>query len=725
MAEEFSTDGMLDIYLFENEQLLEQLQERVLEQKDADCFDEESINEIFRTMHTIKGSSGIMMFDNITAVSHKLEDVFYFLRESHPENVPHLQLVEHVLEVEDFISGELEKIRNGDTADGDASGIVADLDKFLEQIKNGGVQEGVEPPPENVHEEPKQFYIAPVATSDSRFYKIYITFYPETEMANVHAYKTVYALKEIAEDLLYSPEDIISDESSAETIVKEGFRILLQAQCSEEDIRRIIGVGYDIKEVDVYECKAEEFLQGFDFGENGPSAAESAVIDLNASVEEIESKAEAAAAKAGEGQENKEPAKPKIAPGDFVIKSKEPGKRKTLAKDKKNDKASFISVNVSKMDQLMELIGELVISESVVLQSPDLNVPGLNLDNFKKEAAQLTKVSTDLQDVIMSMRMVPLTNTFQKMNRIVFDVSRKLGKDIEFVMVGEQTEVDKNIIEHISDPLMHIVRNSVDHGIESKEARIESGKPEKGKVILSAKTEAGKVWISVEDDGTGLDREKIIAKARKQGLLDETKPDSAYSDKEVYQFITLPGFSTNEQVTEYSGRGVGMDVVIQNIQTIGGTLDIESRPGLGSTMILKIPLTLAIIDGIVMEVGGSSFVMETGVIKQFIRVKEDMMIHEPNGDEYIMIRGEAYPVLRLGRWYGLDKYEEDVENGIIMILEVEEKKLCLMVDKLVGEREIVVKPIPSYIKKVKGLSGCTQLGDGSIALILDAAGLIE
>ncbi len=725
MAEEFSTDGMLDIYLFENEQLLEQLQERVLEQKDADCFDEESINEIFRTMHTIKGSSGIMMFDNITAVSHKLEDVFYFLRESHPENVPHLQLVEHVLEVEDFISGELEKIRNGDTADGDASGIVADLDKFLEQIKNGGVQEGVEPPPENVHEEPKQFYIAPVATSDSRFYKIYITFYPETEMANVHAYKTVYALKEIAEDLLYSPEDIISDESSAETIVKEGFRILLQAQCSEEDIRRIIGVGYDIKEVDVYECKAEEFLQGFDFGENGPSAAESAVIDLNASVEEIESKAEAAAAKAGEGQENKEPAKPKIAPGDFVIKSKEPGKRKTLAKDKKNDKASFISVNVSKMDQLMELIGELVISESVVLQSPDLNVPGLNLDNFKKEAAQLTKVSTDLQDVIMSMRMVPLTNTFQKMNRIVFDVSRKLGKDIEFVMVGEQTEVDKNIIEHISDPLMHIVRNSVDHGIESKEARIESGKPEKGKVILSAKTEAGKVWISVEDDGTGLDREKIIAKARKQGLLDETKPDSAYSDKEVYQFITLPGFSTNEQVTEYSGRGVGMDVVIQNIQTIGGTLDIESRPGLGSTMILKIPLTLAIIDGIVMEVGGSSFVMETGVIKQFIRVKEDMMIHEPNGDEFIMIRGEAYPVLRLGRWYGLDKYEEDVENGIMMILEVEEKKLCLMVDKLVGEREIVVKPIPSYIKKVKGLSGCTQLGDGSIALILDAAGLIE
>lgn len=721
MAEEFNTDGMLDMYLFENEQLLEQLQERVLEQKDAECFDEDSINEIFRTMHTIKGSSGIMMFDNITAVSHKLEDIFYYLRESQPDNVPHLDLVEHVLEVEDFISSELEKIRNGNPADGDASEIIAGLDKFLEMIKGGGAKEGGKEPPENVHEEPKQFYIAPVATSASRFYKIYLTFFPETEMANVHAYKTVYALKEMAEDLLYSPEDIISDESSAQKILEDGFRILLQAQCTEEDIRQAIGIGYDIEKVDVFECKAEEFLQGFDFGEQDEPKVE---IDLESSVEEIESKAEAKL-EAAEVEEKK-PEKPKIAPGDFVIKSKEPGKAKKLAKDRnKSEKASFISVNVKKMDQLMDLIGELVISESVVLQNPDLKVPGLNLDRFNKAASQLSKISTDLQDVIMSMRMVSLSNTFQKMNRIVFDVSRKLGKDIEFEMIGEQTEVDKNIIEKISDPLMHIVRNSVDHGIEEKEERLESGKPQKGKVTLSAKTEAGKVWISVTDDGKGLDRVKILAKARKQGLLDDNKPDEAYTDKEVYQFITLPGFSTNEQVTEYSGRGVGMDVVVQNIQSIGGTLDIESTAGMGSTMSLKIPLTLAIIDGIVLETGNSSFVLETGVIKEFVRVKEDMMIYEPNGDEYIMIRGECYPVLRLGRWYGLNEYRESVEDGVMLILEVEDQRVCLLVDKLIGEQEIVVKPIPSYIKKVKGLSGCTQLGDGSIALILDATGLME
>ena len=521
-------------------------------------------------------------------------------------------------------------------------------------------------------------------------------------------------MKEIAEDLLYFPENIISDESSAEVILDEGFKMLLQTQSSEDEIRKLIGIGYDIEKVDVFECSAKEYQQGFG------QPIEKIEIDLDSSVEEIEARTEGA---------EKAEAKPKkeMAPGDFVIQSKTPGKAKKLAKDKpkKSEKAAFISVDVSKMDMLMDLIGELVISESVVLQNPDLRVPGLKLDNFNKAAAQMSKISTDLQNVIMSMRMLPLTNTFQKMNRIVFDVSRKLGKDIEFEMVGDTTEVDKNIIEHISDPLMHLVRNAVDHGIETKEEREASGKTERAKVRLSAKTESGKVWIIVEDNGKGLDREKILEKARKQGLLDMTKPDSAYADKEVFQFITLPGFSTNEKVTEYSGRGVGMDVVVQNLQQVGGSLEIESTPGEGSAMILKIPLTLAIIDGIVMEVGTSSFVIETGVVKEFVSVQQSMMIEEPSGEEFVMIRGECYPVIRLGEWYHLKEYKKNVEEGMMLILEVDGTTLCLFVDKLIGKQEIVVKPIPSYIKKVKGLTGCTQLGDGSIALILDPAGLIE
>lgn len=715
MAEEFNTESMLDMYLFENTQLLERLQEIVLEQKDEECFDEDSINEIFRSMHTIKGSSGIMMFDEITTVSHKLEDVFFYLRESHPDNVPHLTLVEYVLEVSDFIMGEMEKLQNGEAADGSSADLVSRIDDFLKSIKGEEKGSKKKKEPEKAPEPvaPMQFYIAPMATAASHFYKIYITFTPGTDLVNIHAYKIVFGLKDIAEDLLHYPEDIISDDSSAQEILDNGFKLLLQSQSSEEEIRNLIGIGYDVQKVDIYECTAKEYQQGFD------SIGSEIRIDLDSSVEEIQAKAQ----DADKGKAEEKP----IAPGDFVIQAKEPGKVKKLAKDKpkKVEKTSYISVDVAKMDMLMDLIGELVISESVVLQNPDLKVPGLKLDNFNKAAQQMAKISTDLQNVIMAMRMVPLTNTFQKMNRIVFDVSRKLGKDIDFEMVGDTTEVDKNIIEHISDPLMHMVRNAVDHGIESKEDRLKAGKSARGKVTLSAKTESGKVWIVVTDNGAGLNRDKIMAKARRQGLLEPGKMESSYTDKEVFQFITLPGFSTNEKVTEYSGRGVGMDVVMQNIQSIGGTLEIESTYGQGSSMIMKIPLTLAIIDGIVMEVGSSTFVIETGVVKEFIRVNKSMMLQEPNGSECVMIRGECYPVLRLGKWYNLKEYRKDVEEGMMLILDVEGKKMCLFVDTLIGKQEIVVKPIPSYIKKVKGMSGCTQLGDGSIALILDPAGLTD
>lgn len=716
MAEEFNTEGMLDMYLFENGQLLERLQEIVLEQKDADSFDEDSMNEIFRTMHTIKGSSGVMMFDDITALSHKLEDIFYYLRESHPDNVPHLELVEHVLDVADFITGEMEKLENGGTADGSSAELIKNLDKFLDSIKGKTKKEKDKVIQENVHEEPTQFYIAPMATEASHFYKIYLTFNEGIALANVHAYKIVYSLKEIAEDILYSPEDIISDESSAEEILENGFKILLQSQTEKEKLLGMLPTGYELKKVEIVECTGQEFLQGFD------SFGSEIRIDLDSSVEAIEAREDAKAKEQSVKKEDKP-----IAPGDFVIESKGPGKQKKLAKDKpkKQEKTTFISVDVQKMDMLMDLIGELVISESVVLQNPDLKVPGLRLDNFHKAAGQMMKISTDLQNVIMSMRMVPLTNTFQKMNRIVFDASRKLGKDVEFEMIGDTTEVDKNIIEHISDPLMHLVRNSVDHGIEENEERAKKGKKEKGKVTLSAKTESGKVWISVQDNGQGLDRAKILAKARKQGLLEYGRDENSYTDKEVYQFITLPGFSTNEKVTELSGRGVGMDVVVSNLQSIGGALEIESIPGEGSTMNMKIPLTLAIIDGIVMEVGNSAFVIETSMVKEFVGIRDNRLIRNPDGKEFVMIRGEGYPVLRLGEWYELNGYHSDTEDGMLVIVEVEKQIICILADRLRGKQEIVVKPIPDYIKKVKGLSGCTQLGDGSIALILDAAGLID
>ncbi len=712
MAEGFNTGDMLSVYLFENQQLLENLQNMVMDQKDADGFDEDSINEIFRTMHTIKGSSGIMMFDEITKVAHKLEDVFFYLRESHPDNVPHVELVAHVLDVADFITGEMDKLSEGNEADGDGSDILEALEQFLNEIK-GDKADKVKPIEQPKEEAPQQFYIAPETGGGARYYKIYITYNPDIQMVTMHAYKTVFALKKHAEEVLYSPEDILTNPECADQLLKDGFKILIKANSDDAFIREIVQPGYDISKVEIFECSVKEYQLGFE-GEGSEI-----IIDLDASVEDIEKRSE-------QGKNKKEEPK-KIAPGDFVVAAKEPGKGKNLAKDrpKKNEKASFISVDIAKMDQLMDLIGELVISQSVVLQNPDLKVPGLNLDNFNKSAGQMKKISTDLQNVIMSMRMVPLTNTFQKMNRIVFDMSRKLGKDVGFEMIGDTTEVDKNIIEHISDPLMHLVRNSMDHGIETKEERAASGKKDKAKVTLTAKTESGKVFIIVSDNGKGLDREKIMAKARQQGLLEPGKQENSYTDKEVYQFITRPGFSTNKAVTEFSGRGVGMDVVVSNLQKVGGSLEIDSIPGQGSIMTLKIPLTLAIIDGIVMQAGNSSFVVETGAVREFVHTTSDMMIHSPDGTESVMIRGECYPVIRLGEFYDLQNCKTDVEDGMMVIIEVEKKAVCVFVDTLIGKQEIVVKPIPDYIDKVKGLSGCTQLGDGSIALIVDAAGLLE
>lgn len=712
MADEFSVDGMLDMYLYENGQLLEKLEELVLENKDEESFDENSINEIFRIMHTIKGSSGVMMYDNIMKVSHKLEDIFYFLRENIGVDEHHDQLIDIIFQVLDFINGEMDKIREGNDPDGDNSSLISTMSSFLSMLKGEDSNSGAdasqaknEPAAktDNVGSSiglgPNQFYIAPQASSNKKCFRIKITYHEDTQMSNLRAYSAVYSLKEFTEDVQFKPEDVLTNEDSSKVILEDGFMMLVRGDFTDVKLRELIDTSAEISTIDVTECTNEEFMHGF--------SDASQPNNENSQDEQDSSKAEP-------------------QPGDYVIQ-KEAGKAKqiTKTKKKKEHKQSFMSVSIEKMNYLMNLMGEMVIAESVVLQNPDLQIPNLDLSNFQKAAAQLSKITTEMQELIMSMRMMPLTNTFQKMNRTVFDISRKLGKDIEFEMIGDTTEVDKNIIENISDPLMHLVRNAVDHGIETNEERLEAFKLDKGKITLEAKNEGGKVWISVKDNGKGLSRNKLYKKAWEKGILPDNRVESEYTDKEIFQFITYPGFSTKEKVTEYSGRGVGMDVVVKNIQKIGGVLDIDSLEGCGTTMTMKIPLTMAIIDGIVMRNGNTKFVMETSAIKEFIRVTEDKLIHEPNGEEYVMIRGECYPILRLSQKYDLEDAVTNIEDGVMLLLEYEGTSLCVLIDELIGTQEIVVKPIPPYVKKVHGISGCTQLGDGSIALILDVSGLMQ
>ncbi|MCX7774053.1 MAG: chemotaxis protein CheA, partial [Clostridia bacterium] len=378
---------------------------------------------------------------------------------------------------------------------------------------------------------------------------------------------------------------------------------------------------------------------------------------------------------------------------------------------------NIISVNVSKLDKLMDLIGELVITEAMVTQNPDLK--GLQLDNFVKSARQLRKITSEIQDMVMAVRMVPLSTTFHKMLRLVRDMGKKLNKNIQLVMSGEETEVDKNIIEHISDPLMHLIRNAADHGIESNEERLKSGKPEQGTITLEAKNAGNEVHVLVKDDGRGLNKEKILKKARQNGLIEE---NAELSEKEIYNLIFLPGFSTKEDISEFSGRGVGMDVVTSNIKQIGGNVLIESTPGKGTIITIRIPLTMAIIDGMNIKVGQARYTLPTTAIKESFRPKERDVLVDPDGNEMIMVRGQCFPIVRLHRIFKVDTSIEKFTEGIVIMVEQEEKCLCLFTDGLIGQQQVVVKALPQYIKKVqniKGIAGCTLLGDGNISLILD------
>ena len=371
----------------------------------------------------------------------------------------------------------------------------------------------------------------------------------------------------------------------------------------------------------------------------------------------------------------------------------------------------------------MAVVSEIVIAESMVTASPDLK--GLKLDNFTQASRQLRSLTDELQDVSMSLRMVPVSATFQKMKRIVRDMSKKLNRETVLELVGEDTEVDKTIVDSIGDPIMHIVRNSMDHGIEEQASeRIAAGKDPVGKIILSARHTGSEVIIEVIDDGRGANDEAILNKAMRQGLA---QPGIDYSHKDILNFLLMPGFSTNTEVTEYSGRGVGMDVVKKNVAYVGGTVTLTSELGKGMTTTLKIPLTMAIMDGMEVSVGGSLFTIPINNIRTSARVSAGDVIRDPARGEMMKFQGNFYPIIRAKELFGLEDGHDNIEEGIVVWLESGECSYCLFVDELLGQQQIVVKPLPTYVNsfdiKSCGITGCSIMGDGSISIILDIANL--
>jgi len=676
-----SREPMLEMYLFEATQLMEQLEEISIECEKNKKIEKEAINEIFRIMHTIKSSSAMMMFNNISILAHSLEDLFYFIRENKDVTIDFENLFDLVLCGIDFIKGEVLKIENDREADGSSETLVLKSSSLLKDMKevNGFLTKNdiVE------KKQDSQYYISSYQKSDNEVKQKYLAriFYEDgCEMENIRAFTVVHNLKDIVSEMYHLPEDIIESEHSVEIIRKDGFLIGFSTDIEKEKIEEQLNEIIFLKSLELIEI--EEYPP-----------------ELKA----LETKKEIIL------EEPKEMAKT----------NKNEVEIEPLVKNGKQQ--SIISVNISKLDMLLDLVGEIVITEAMVTKNPDLE--GLELDNFNKASRQLRKLTNELQDIVMSIRMVPVSMTFHKMNRIVRDMSKKLNKEVELEIIGEDTEVDKNIIDHISDPLMHLVRNSLDHGLEEKEERLASGKPEIGKITLEAKNAGGDVFIIVRDDGKGLDRTKIYEKAKLQGLV--TKSQEELTDKEIFANILLPGFSTNENVTEYSGRGVGMDVVKKNIDSIGGSISIESVKGKGSKISIKIPLTLAIIDGLEVAVGKSKYTIPITSIRESFKPKENEVIADSEGNEMIMIRGEAYAIYRLHRIFNINTNVTSSEEGIMVMVEDNAKSACLFVDALIGEQQVVVKALPTYIKKAKGIAGCTILGDGNISLILDVSGILD
>ena len=681
-------DNMLEMYLYETNTLLEQLDELLIEAEKIEDFTTNDVNEIFRIMHTIKGSSAMMEFSTLMEIAHHIEDLFFYIRENGLDslNESHKNdLFNLMFQSTDALRAEVEKIENNEPLSNNVDHVITDINSFLEKIRGGDKDDKADDKSAPAADEKKIAVINQELNNcpDSKLpYFIRMHFEQGCGMENLRAFMVVTALKDLEIPFEFYPSDVETNSETTESIIENGFFVALSSQ---EEVEKALPIIKEQNNIETYE-----------------------VIENAAAEPKTEAPAESADTSSKKESAGNAPAKSPAASSAPAAPVKQ----------------SLISVNLSKLDSLVALVGEIVITESMVTSSPDLQ--NLKLDNFMKSARQLRKLTDDLQDIAMSLRMVPVSGTFQKMNRIVRDMKKKLNKDVRLTIIGENTEVDKTIVDSVADPIMHIVRNSMDHGIEeSVEERIAAGKEPQAEIILSATHTGSEVIISVEDDGRGMDTDAILAKAERNGIL--TKPASEYTKKEILQLLMIPGFSTNEAVTEFSGRGVGMDVVKKNVESVGGTITITSEFGKGSCTTLKIPLTMAIVDGMEVSVGKSMFTIPiANILSSFKAQKEDIIL-DASGNEIIKRMDKFYPIVRAHNFYNIDTEITNIEDGILIWVEANDKSYCLFVDELLGEQQVVVKPLPPFLNnfniKDSGISGCTILGDGNISIILDILNL--
>ncbi|SJR58893.1 chemotaxis protein [Clostridioides difficile] len=695
---------MLDMFIFETSLLLEQLDEIMIQIEKEKVFTHNNINETFRIMHTIKGSASMMGLDNISALAHSVEDLFYAIREGKIEVLDNDLLFDLVFQSLDFIRRDIDELQSRGCMSSDYSNFIEGIEEYVSTLELSSSMKSKD----NANLESKD----EKEVIDSNFeYKedsdvVKIIFEQGCMMENVRAFMLVFELRNYCEFIDFYPKDVETNAESTEYIKSYGFYIQFVAKEDKAIVYKTIEDNLYVKEY------------------------------INISKKEIEMKSTSN----NDAVENKLKDNNKVSKSyqnnytedeiqEDVLNEKTDMEKDSLSEENEHlpiSKQSIMSVNLEKLDLLQNIVGEIVIMESMVVNS--VNSTGVDIDNFNKATRQLHKLTDELQDIVMSMRMIQIAGVFQKMHRIVRDMNKKLDKNVELITIGAETEVDKSVIDNLAEPFMHLIRNAMDHAIEPIEERIAKGKEEVGKIVLSAENLGGEAVISISDDGRGIMRDKILAKAKEQGLLKHQSNE--YTDDEVNSLIMTPGFSTKESITEFSGRGVGMDIVRKSIEKVGGSIEVKSKQDEGTTFTIKIPLTLSIVEGMKFKVGDSLFTLPISSIRRTFKLTDlNQIITEGNKTELITIYGACIPIIRLHKIYNIQTKVTNLMNGNMIIIENEHKAVCIFVDEIIGNQQVVVKPFPVYFNrfniKNKGLSGCTILGDGSISLIIDADSIIE
>ncbi|MDD6795183.1 MAG: chemotaxis protein CheA [Clostridiaceae bacterium] len=669
------TSQYMNMFLEESMDNLQTLNESLLD-LEQDPSDVDKLNQIFRVAHTIKGMAATMGFGDIAELTHTMEDVLSEFRDGE------LKVTQDVVTVLFDCLDTLERMVTNIEEGSDEKVDVEDIVKSLHAITDGKGQDNSEDTAKEANDEHKEVsnllneydesIIGQAQQKGFNAISIKITLSPDTLLKSARAFLIVKDLEEVGE--------IVKSIPATQEIENEEFDLdltfVLLTENNEEEIKQLVEGISEVREVEVH------------------------------MIDKLEEKKKEQALKV---EENKE-----VKPKNIEEKPKTEKKvaKKPVKKEKHKKAHQSVRVDLERIDKLMNMVSELVIYrtrlEQIVLnyKSPELS----------ETLEQVGRTTTDLQDLVMKIRMLPLDTVFNRFPRMIRDISIELNKEINFVIEGAETELDRTVIDEIGEPLIHLLRNAADHGIESKEERIAAGKSPVGTVKLIAYQEGTKALIKVIDDGAGINVEKVKAKAEKVGISTE-----GLNDNDIKNLIFAQGFSTNEVVTDISGRGVGMDVVKTKIAALGGTVDLISEEGKGSTFIIQLPLTLQIIQALLVNVGEETLAISLGFIDRVIDYKEEN-IKRTNGKEVIIYRDNVIPLIRLNE--RLDIQADESEKKFVIIVNVGDKSVGLLVDSLLGQQEIVIKPLGKTLKSLDEYIGATILGNGLVTLILDVGALV-